>query len=566
MPEAALKDGTNVGLRQAPSGRESSRAWVMSCWLWTLSLLCLFANDGQCESLRITTWNLGLNSSNSTYSRSLDEAAAALRELDPDVILLQQVPDWHACSRLAQALEPLEYNILVCSSFPAAGPRPAAQVAILSKYKGYFAWSDASNDAKGASAESGLVFAAIQAGTQRLGFFSAYFQTSSQEPVRKLLGDIKNFQNWETNQVQTFVIAAAPGTFVQNPSRTARHWASAFEEAGLIDATEDIAQPKQNETAFLDAAAEQCFFAGPMGFPFQTRMFSVPGFATVPVTCELELDPDRVTAAVQMRAARLHERPTRLGVDQGILWWGAAGVIGLALLIARFARSRARRKSLASAGTRLPVRGTSPVAALQARPVIVVNKLPTVGNPETPAPPPGLRLKHSPRLALRAAPEGSSIDPPTPPPELAPPELVRQSGAAAQPVACEPQETLPAKPPGVVDPAVREGVVRELATWLKHKFVRKLVQDRGELIEAQQLATRMAATLDTRLARIEAQIQVQNQAYLARIEELNRELAAAREENRELIRERIAQVKAEMEAARARVLAEAHLDNSSLRL
>jgi hypothetical protein len=76
----------------------------------------------------------------------------------------------------------------------------------------------------------------------------------------------------------------------------------------------------------------------------------------------------------------------------------------------------------------------------------------------------------------------------------------------------------------------------------------------------------MAKTLDNRLSRIEAQIQQQNQAYVRRIEELNRELAVARDENRELIRERIAQVKAEMEAARARILAEADLDNTSLRL
>jgi len=76
----------------------------------------------------------------------------------------------------------------------------------------------------------------------------------------------------------------------------------------------------------------------------------------------------------------------------------------------------------------------------------------------------------------------------------------------------------------------------------------------------------MASTLDNRLSRIEAQIQQQNQAYIRRIEELNRELDAAREENRELIRERIAQVKAEMEAARAKVLAEADLDTTRLRL
>jgi hypothetical protein len=113
---------------------------------------------------------------------------------------------------------------------------------------------------------------------------------------------------------------------------------------------------------------------------------------------------------------------------------------------------------------------------------------------------------------------------------------------------------------------VRQGVITELSGWLKQKLVNRLVTDRAQMLEAQQLATRMATTLDQRLARIEEQIQKQNQAYTRRIEELNQELAAAREENRELIRERIAQVRAEMEAARARALAEADLDNTKYRM
>ena len=120
--------------------------------------------------------------------------------------------------------------------------------------------------------------------------------------------------------------------------------------------------------------------------------------------------------------------------------------------------------------------------------------------------------------------------------------------------------------PAREDAEVRQGVIKELSGWLKQKLVRRLMSDRTQLLEAQHLASRMATSLDGRLARIEAQIQQQNQAYSRRIEELNLELAAAREENRELIRERIAQVKAEMEAARARVIAEANLDNSTLRL
>jgi hypothetical protein len=129
-----------------------------------------------------------------------------------------------------------------------------------------------------------------------------------------------------------------------------------------------------------------------------------------------------------------------------------------------------------------------------------------------------------------------------------------------------PAPTEPSNAPRNEDPEIRQGVIGELSQWLKHKLVRKLVSDRAEMLEAQKIATKMASTLDNRLARIEAQLDQQNQAYAKRIEDLNKELAAAREENRQLIRERIAQVKAEMEVARAKVLAEANLDNNSFRL
>jgi predicted component of type VI protein secretion system len=66
-----------------------------------------------------------------------------------------------------------------------------------------------------------------------------------------------------------------------------------------------------------------------------------------------------------------------------------------------------------------------------------------------------------------------------------------------------------------------------------------------------------ALAVDQRLARIERQIQDQNAAYEQRIAELTTELNTARSENRELIRARIAQVKAEMLKARERLMAQA---------
>ena len=53
-----------------------------------------------------------------------------------------------------------------------------------------------------------------------------------------------------------------------------------------------------------------------------------------------------------------------------------------------------------------------------------------------------------------------------------------------------------------------------------------------------------------------AQIQRKNSVYQGRIEALTRELIVAKDESRELIHARITPVKAEMEAARARMVAQ----------
>jgi hypothetical protein len=95
-----------------------------------------------------------------------------------------------------------------------------------------------------------------------------------------------------------------------------------------------------------------------------------------------------------------------------------------------------------------------------------------------------------------------------------------------------------------------------LSQWLKQKLVRKLIADRAQLLGTQQAATLKALGVEERLARIEQQIQRQNSAYQERIDALTRELIVAKEENRELFRARIAQVKAEMEAARVRMMAQ----------
>ena len=108
---------------------------------------------------------------------------------------------------------------------------------------------------------------------------------------------------------------------------------------------------------------------------------------------------------------------------------------------------------------------------------------------------------------------------------------------------------------------IRKGLIPHLSQWLKQKLVRKLIADRAQLLETQQAAAHKVMGVEERLSRIEQQVQRQNETYQARIEALSRELLTAKEENRELIRARIAQVKAEMEAARARLMAQSARDD-----
>jgi hypothetical protein len=101
---------------------------------------------------------------------------------------------------------------------------------------------------------------------------------------------------------------------------------------------------------------------------------------------------------------------------------------------------------------------------------------------------------------------------------------------------------------------IQQGLLPDLGRWLKQKFLRKLLVHRSQLLAAQEEATRKVMAVDARLTKLELQIQQQTQSYMRRIEELTAELLAAKEENRELIRSKIAQVKIEMEAARKKIL------------
>ncbi len=75
-----------------------------------------------------------------------------------------------------------------------------------------------------------------------------------------------------------------------------------------------------------------------------------------------------------------------------------------------------------------------------------------------------------------------------------------------------------------------------LARLMMDKFVRALFSQRAHLLETQQASTERVADMEQRLIKIQVLLQARLNAYAKRVEELDRQLAQAQEENRELMR------------------------------
>ena len=517
---------------------------------WFSLALVILGQSCFAETLRVTTWNLEPLPTAGTNDTRIPDAAAALRKLNPDVILLQQVRDWRMCEQLAQALKPADYSVCVCSSFREArtGTLSNQQVAILSRAKAYFSWSEAWRPQGEAAPPGGLAFAALKIRERRVGFYSVKAGTAS---IAQLLEQVGSVRNWVTNQVQVFVVA---GTFEAGAQGAC---VRLLEQAGFGGAFLETSAVERNTVAGKDGqpgVTDDYIFTQPAGCATNPRILSVAISAHFPVTCHVELDQAKVVAA---RAARVEALPTREPQRGNTAPLTAAAASPTSVPTPR---EPAFNRPL------MTVAALAAMVALTALVWIVARRRLAL-----PSPTPALRAVGGERdgaitssytvvVGTRSATEPAPADtrPASPPHPIihietqcatqTQAEVLRQRALAAEQRA----ERATA--------VIRSGLIPHLSLWLKQKLVRKLITDREQLLGAQQAATLKALGVEERLARIEQQIQRQNSAYQERIEALTRELIVAKEENRELIRARIMQVKAEMETARARLMAQTESD------
>ncbi len=152
------------------------------------TILVNYADAGSTAGdVRCTTWNLEWFPNGSAHDASAEEqnrritgAASVLKPLHPDILLLQEVRDYDACSRLGDAIEPGAYHVEICSAFkePFRSALGRQQVAILSRFQAQAAWSEQWKSVEGIDPPRGFAFAYFKIRGADIGVYSLHLKSN----------------------------------------------------------------------------------------------------------------------------------------------------------------------------------------------------------------------------------------------------------------------------------------------------------------------------------------------------------------------------------------------------
>jgi DNA-directed RNA polymerase subunit RPC12/RpoP len=100
-------------------------------------------------------------------------------------------------------------------------------------------------------------------------------------------------------------------------------------------------------------------------------------------------------------------------------------------------------------------------------------------------------------------------------------------------------------------PTIMSGLIPHLARLMMNRLVQALFAQRATLMDTQAEATKRMVDLEERIARAQVSVQERFAAYENRIAELEKQLAAADEEKRELMRQNFQLARKALEAENA---------------
>ena len=158
--------------------------------------------------VRITTWNLEWFPNGSAreatpekQAQRIKAAADVLKELNPDILLLQEVRDYDACNRLAEAIQPGAYTVAICSAFKGG----KQEEAILAKIPAQAAWSESWKSMQGIDPPRGFTFAWFKIENADIGIYSLHLKSNLITHGDKESGTAQNIRKREVSIQQLLV-------------------------------------------------------------------------------------------------------------------------------------------------------------------------------------------------------------------------------------------------------------------------------------------------------------------------------------------------------------------------
>ena len=463
---------------------KSSRAAHGLLFIIYLLVVSLFPNTGRASSLRVTVWDLESTAwiTGGTNSQEVSPGQGAttqnLLNSNPDVILLQNVPDWESCVKMAALLQPGNFQVVTCSAFrdKATQILKKGQTAILARQPavttGMEQWTSS----------TGFTFAVFEKSGERVGVYSVQsaanprldgWTPSSQQ--KNLFQSVQALEAGVSNQLKTFIIGGVISISDKETKLQSENFAAGLAPSGF--------ENKLNwapESNLAEAGAMQ--FIQTRGISEVANIAFAPavGSECKPLTCDLRWTPS--TTASLSSPINPAGAPTN---TTGAMW-----IANYSKLLRSLTRTR----------------GLLALILL----VVVFFGLITVAVLF------GIKRRMQPSQVLV-------------PMVSAPADLQQQ----------------------VVDEfglsvTERQGLVAGISSWLKNKFLQRLLSERVQFAESQRLAALAVIRMDERLKEVEKEVRQSKQAYEDRIADLTLQLAAAQKENRELIRAQIESLKQQM--------------------
>lgn len=462
--------------------------------------------------VRIVSWNMeSMEKSadkNASVESRINSAAYALRRLKPDVLLLQEVPDWKTAANVASLID-VRFAVRICSAYTGSSTneRSAKQMAVISRFGSSVTWYERWQGA-GDTNELGYAFALLDIDGSKVGFASLELPDSDaagQSAIRlaaagQFFSKLSEIRSWKDNRPSAFFFGGTLGI----GEETSDAVLTRAREEGFVSAFLNLAKDARvTRRGHDDLPAATTDYIYGEGGGYVAPVELIPNIISDHSMLAVDWDPQRSMPVIMVSdpalaqssgapapgsgesasdGSKVQASIELFGVD--LKWW-VLGLGGSVLLL-----------------------------------IILMLRRPA-------------HRAFDPSHALPSSSGGKILF-------LSDNEGNRGEGH---------------RDPLLSD-AERRHVRPHLLRWLKEAFIGGLLRQRREMIHTQDMAARQADELGRRMEQIQDKLIDRIHKAERRVAELEQELAVAKSENRELIESNLLLAQRELAEARAKVVAQ----------